>query len=348
MSWKECPDWNRKGIDLTPLTFSLYALRFHFGALDALFFPEGKSGNIVRGAFGNIFRRLVCWPGCRDARTCEHRSTCPYARVFEPSLLASGPSGMSDLPRPFVFRAAHLDGHRVPAGEAFFFDINLFDLQQPSIAYFVASFAQLAQEGLGPRRARAVLQRVTSVAPTPNKLVFDGPTHRLHEPVEPLVLDLAAKSESVRGLRVEFRTPTEIKGKDRVGSRPEFGSLFARVRDRLSALRGFYGEGPLTIDFRGMGERADAVRLARCDLRHVETERRSGHTGQVHPLGGFVGMVEYEGELAEFIPFLKAAEWTGVGRQTVWGKGAIRIISNRIDPRVQIWSSCVGTTEAPL
>ena len=28
-------------------------------------------------------------------------------------------------------------------------------------------------------------------------------------------------------------------------------------------------------------------------------------------------------ELARFLPWLQAAQWTGVGRQTVWGKGHI-------------------------
>jgi hypothetical protein len=56
-------------------------------------------------------------------------------------------------------------------------------------------------------------------------------------------------------------------------------------------------------------------------------ERRSSRTVQVHPLGGFVGGAEYEGELTEFLPWLQAACWTGVGRQTVWGKGALRITS---------------------
>ena len=77
-------------------------------------------------------------------------------------------------------------------------------------------------------------------------------------------------------LRIEFLTPTEIKGDDQVVARPEFGTLFARARDRVSALRGLYGEGPLPIDFRAMGERAAAVRMTRCDLRHVQGERRSG------------------------------------------------------------------------
>lgn len=310
---------------MTPPWFSLYPLRFQFSAVDRLFFPEGKASNIVRGAFGNIFRHLVCKPGCRDAYTCERRQTCPYARIFEPSMIVTGPSGMANPPRPFVFRASHLDGRWLGPGEEFFFDVNLFDTGQPSIAFFVASFAQLASEGLGPGRGRASLEKVTRVRPLPEQHVFDGKSRRFFDPIEPWRMDLTPGNARVDRIKVEFKTPTELKAGNQITTRPEFISLFARVRDRLSALRNLYGAGPLEIDFRAMGKRAEAVRLKRYEMRHVSIRRRSGRSGQVHPMGGFVGTAEYEGDLAEFIPFLKAAEWTGVGRQTVWGKGSIRV-----------------------
>ena len=86
-------------------------------------------------------------------------------------------------------------------------------------------------------------------------------------------------------MRVQFVTPTELKG----AARPEFPILFARLRDRISTLRALYGAGPLDIDFRAMGERAAQIRLSRCDLNWHSTERRSSRTGQTHPLGGFTG-----------------------------------------------------------
>ena len=61
------------------------------------------------------------------------------------------------------------------------------------------------------------------------------------------------------------------------------------------------------------------------ELRWKNWERRSGKTGQTHPLGGFVGLAEYQGDLAEFLPYLRAGSWTGVGRQTTWGKGHIEL-----------------------
>jgi hypothetical protein len=64
-------------------------------------------------------------------------------------------------------------------------------------------------------------------------------------------------------------------------------------------------------------------------FREVEYERRSARTGQSHSLGGFTGHAEYEGDLTEFVPWLEAAFWTGVGRLTVWGNGMMRIAIQR-------------------
>jgi hypothetical protein len=114
-----------------------------------------------------------------------------------------------------------------------------------------------------------------------------------------------------------------LKSGDRLAARPEFSILFARLRDRISTLSAIYGHGPLEIDFRAMGARAARVALSRCDLTWHSTERRSSRTGQNHPIGGFTGEAEYEGDLAEFLPYLRAGQWTGVGRQTVWGKGEL-------------------------
>ena len=146
---------------LAALTFEFYRFRFQFRSAGTLYFPPYKSGNIVRGAFGSIFRKLVCIPSCRDAKICDVRTTCPYARVFEPQAArGEGPSGLADWPRPFVFRASHLDGSTVRQGEAFHFDVHIFDVRDPALAYFVLAFAQLAREGLGPGRARADLAAV--------------------------------------------------------------------------------------------------------------------------------------------------------------------------------------------
>lgn len=310
------------------MTFSFYRLRFRFQALDSLHFPAGKTGNIVRGAFGLIFRRLVCSPDCPGASICERRHSCAYSRVFEPrSAHADAPSGLHDWPRPFVFRARNLDGCRIPPGEPLWFDVHLFDSVNPSIEHFVSSFAQLAGQGIGPRRGRARLVGVDQLDLHDRTVtsVFSVESGFSSQPILPSVLDLHSWPSAPPRVRVCFLSPTELKSDSRIVERPEFPALFGRLRDRVSTLRALYGEGPLPVDFRGLGERAALVRLVRTNIHGETVERRSGRTGQTHSIGGFVGEAEYEGELAEFLPYLAAGRWTGVGRQTVWGKGEIRV-----------------------
>lgn len=335
------------------LSLRVHPLRFSFIARDSLYFPTGKSSNILRGAFGTIFRRIACVPQCTSARTCEWRASCPYARLFEPSalslslrhavnrglqslslrhaenrgLIRTGPSGLADLPRPFVFRATHLDSATVAAGSPFHFDLNLFDLNENAIAYLVLAFAQLAREGLGPGRRRVELTAVSQldVNGEPAMALYDGGSLLLRQSANPLELSLEARAELVTRLRLCFVTPTELKSGQQLAARPEFSVVAARIRDRISTLRDLYGAGPLDIDFRAFGDRAALVRMSRCETQQVDVVRRSSRTGQTHSIGGFVGEAEYEGDLTEFVPYLRAAQWTGIGRQTVWGKGQVRV-----------------------
>ena len=259
--------------------FRLYPLRLTFLARAPLSFPPGSAANRLRGAFGAILHKLE------------------QAPMFAPSS-ESGPSGMADQPRPFVFRANHLDGRTIAPGETFHFDFHWFDLRRPSLDIVIRAFTELTRE--------AELRDVQGTD-------------------TPLQLCLDPAGDAVDHITIRFETPTELKSGGQAVERPEFGILAARVRDRISTLRALYDDGPLTIDFREFGERADHIRMTRCNIQHVEVSRRSSRTGQTHSLGGFVGEADYAGDLTEFVPYLRAAHWTGVGRQTAWGNGALAI-----------------------
>ncbi len=177
---------------------------------------------------------------------------------------------------------------RVEAGGEFSFGLNLFDPE-------------------GADRVVRAFERFVRVESVEGRQILR------------LSLESARRASRVR---VSFLTPTELKGADR----PEFGALFARLRDRISTLRELYQEGPLEIDFKAIAARAAQIKMTRCEIQRVESERVSRSTGARHSLGGFVGFAEYEGELGEFLPYLEIGRYTGVGRQTVWGKGEIHAV----------------------
>ncbi len=273
--------------------FRCHPLKVTLSAAGSLHFPTGTIGNILRGGLGAALRICWCHPDCPGARLCSRRGECEYALIFEPDANQASPSGFRDLPRPFVIRARNLDGLTIPPREPFHFALHLFD---PNI-----------REAIARSLAKLRLAELVSL-----------------EALEPVPIDLQSAPEA-KAVRVRFLSPTELKTGNGLAHAPEFPILLARIRDRLSTLSALYSGGPLGIDFRGMAARAQDVRMTRCSIQRVEAFRTSGKTGQKHSIGGFTGEAEYEGNLAEFLAFLLAAKWTGVGRQTVWGKGEIAV-----------------------
>jgi len=278
------------------MTFNFHACRFSFLARDSIRFPAVVPANVLRGGFGLMLRRVACSCGA----SASHGADCTYARFFEPEALTGGPSGLRDHPRPFVFRARSLDGRTIAAGEPFEFGMNVFETRYQVHPLLEKAFVELAAEGLGPTRGRAELA---------------GTDQR------PVSLDLTPSTESIDRAIVSFLTPTELKG----AGNPEFAVLFARIRDRISTLRALYGAGPLDIDFQSMAARAAQITMVRCHIADGVASRYSSRTGQRHQLNGFTGEAEYTGPLDEFLPYLSAAQWTGVGRQTGWGKGELSV-----------------------
>jgi hypothetical protein len=268
------------------LHFRLYALRFHFVAQGQLRFPAGSAANAIRGGLGAALRKLT------------RPNEDAYSRLFEPAR-GTGPSGLADRPRPFVLRTAHLDGSVIPQGAGFEFGVNLFDLRPGGVEQLEAGFAQWAG-------VEAKLTHVEGAA-------------------APIELPLDPAPEPVSRVVVRFLTPTELKGAGDEHDLPPFELLAARIRDRISTLGALYGDGPLPIDFRAFAERAARVRTGGGAVRQLIVQRRSRRTGQTHSLGGFIGEVEYSGDLTEFLSYLRVAAFTGVGRQTVWGKGEISV-----------------------
>lgn len=202
-------------------------------------------------------------------------------------------------PRPFVFRAAHLAGTIIEASGEFWFVVHVFDTEL--VELLIEAFAEIATEGLGAKRSRLVL--------------LNCHRERVEVPLAP--------GQTAAEASVEFVTPTELKQNGRLAEKPSFSILMSLIRTRLLNLGGSHGDtlgGPWL-------DTANAVRMTRLKLKHIAATRFSSRTGQEHPLGGFIGSVTYEGDLTGFVPYLKAAQHTGVGRQTTWGKGELRVRS---------------------
>lgn len=299
-------------------------LRFSFVAERPVYFPEGKAGNVLRGALGTILRRIVCVPHCRDAEDCPE-TDCAFRRVFAPKL-ERGPSGLADPPRPFVLRAPHLDGLRIAEGRVFSFDLHLFSQDREALPLMVLAMRQAFVAGLGPGRAPVRLERVDQLGENglPAEPVYAGGGILKSEPRFLTIFDDVCPAVCER-LMLRYATPTALKHDGRIlRDQAPFAVLWGRLRDRLSALRLVYGVGPFALEeFAQLNAVAATVQVLERELSWTEISRRSARTGQTHPLEGFTGTVAYAGDLRRFVPWLRAGYWAGIGKHCVWGQGRV-------------------------
>src|SRR2546427_1965310 len=100
--------------------FEIYRLRFELVPVDSVILPRDNKANVIRGAFGTIFKQLCCGSVCQSCRDCPLRAGCAYADIFEPSpppdscrLSATRTSrvlscfGRRQIPRHDMVRANH-------------------------------------------------------------------------------------------------------------------------------------------------------------------------------------------------------------------------------------------------
>lgn len=316
--------------------------RFNLVPEQPLQVPALNKGNMLRGGFGHAFRRLCCIPECKDPKTCPLPAACPYKAVFEPSPPVNSDrlSKNQDIPRPFVFRAPQTTQSLFQKGEPFEFELVLIGRALDSLPYFVLSFRELANEGLGLNRAKCILERVEQVGVSSNRSELPPPERKLIYSADDQIFRANASTsaesfvnsrlrefhasngkQSTQNITIRFLAPTFLRADGETIREPEFQHIFKRLRDRINALGTFFGDGPLDLDFRGLGERAEGVRTVSAQIDWVERFRTSSKTRQRHELSGFIGEASYEGELSEFFPWLALGELVHVGKHAAWGNG---------------------------
>ena len=237
------------------------------------------------------------------------------ARGLRPPVRAGQPTGASSQRLRRLAAAFHfagrttLDGRTVPQGGRFCFDVHIFDLRPAVLSLFPRGIRAVRRPGDRSRHGRVALS---------------GPSRWIWRTrPDPCRERRAAGHRSRRrpgagGSRVgvRFLSPTELKSEG-PWLRGRNLRFFSPGCATASARCGRYTAPARWRSISAaMGERAAAIRMSRCDVQWEKVERKSGRTGQVHPLGGFTGSAEYEGELAEFLPWLRAARgWGWAGRR---------------------------------
>lgn len=310
--------------------------RFTLRALEPLHLPPYK-GSALRGGFGQTLKRLTCFNPSACATKCQLGNDCVYGYLFETAVPPEAEvlSKNESIPRPFVIEPP-LDRQELYAvDDRLNFHVVLFGRAIAYLPYFVLTFQQLGNAGLGRRleslegrRGRYALEAVWALGPDEAIPVFDAGSGQLRS-VElsagPETWMQLASAWSADRLTVEFLTPTRLRHDDRwVSAGPPFPALVKALLSRLSSLAYFHGGVRWETDFRGWIDRAAEVNLAQATTTWVDWERYSGRQQQRIEMGGLVGTATYTGDLAPYRPLLALGELLHVGKGTVFGNGWLR------------------------
>src|SRR3990172_6721043 len=302
---------------------TLHFAKFNFTAhaRDTILLPPYK-GSTFRGGFGNTFKRVVCIRSNKDCDTCLLRDRCIYLYIFEtpPPAETAVMRKYETAPHPFVIEPFEDTRTTFEPGEPLSFGLVLIGKAIDHLPYFIYTFEELGNSGIGKGRGRYILDAVHTLGDS-SEQIYSSQERKLKGPVQPLTV-----SESSGGnghtLSLSFLTPTRIVYEDHLVDHPEFHMMIRNLLRRIAHLSYFHCEGDSSeFDFRGFIQRAMAVTIKEKSIEWYDWERYSARQDTRMKLGGFVGDITFEGDLAEFIPYLQAGEHVHIGKGTSFGLG---------------------------
>ena len=296
-------------------------------ALDVINLPAYK-GSTLRGGFGNAFKKVVCAIKNKDCDECMLKAKCIYSYVFE-----TPPSENSEIlrkyekaPHPFIIEPPLEQKRLYNPGETLTFNLILIGKAIDYLPYFIYTFEELGKIGIGKGRGKYEIKEVSfdgkEMYNSSDKQLKSFPSH-LQSISNVLTQNPAPVSfkQGSKLITLNFLTPSRIVVNEDLVVDLEFHHLIRSLLRRISTLSYFHFGERLNLDFRGLIKRAQEVKMKDRTTRWYDWERYSARQDIRMKMGGFIGKVSFEGELNEFIPFVKLGELLHVGKGTSFGLG---------------------------
>lgn len=127
-------------------------------------------------------------------------------------------------------------------------------------------------------------------------------------------------------ITLNFITPARIIVNEDLVVDLEFHHLIRSLLSRISTLSYFHHGKRMEIDFKGLIERASRIRAKERNTKWYDWERYSAKQDTKMKMGGFIGKVTFEGDLNEFLPFIRLGEIIHAGKGTSFGLGKYEIM----------------------
>lgn len=273
-------------------------------------------GSTIRGGFGSVFKRIVCIAKGTDCRDCILKDKCVYSYIFESP---GEDARYTYIPHPFVIEPPFFVEKAV---RSFHFNLILFGNAIEYLPYFIYTFEELGNTGLGRQRIKYRIKEITSKEMS----VYDGKTKVLQNPPVPITgkgieKRVSSYKGSIKRFTLEFITPARIKQSGRFTDKLDFAILFKNLVRRVAVLSRYHCKEEWDFDITVTYD----VRTTESNLFWIDIERYSSRQKARMKMGGVMGEITLEGDLTPLLPLFKLGEYTHIGKATAFGLGKYEI-----------------------
>jgi hypothetical protein len=293
--------------------------RIHFTAREPITFPSFP-GAAFRSAFGAALRRTCCTmrdQGCQD---CMLNTSCVYAMIFETRAVHVQFPGyqLSDFPRPFVMTPQFPCASPLKKNDPFYCDLILMGRAIEYLPYFVYAFETIGKSGIGQNRGKYWISHINDR--TDETIIFDGPSRQFTGTPQTRNMSEIRADTFDQPLKLTFVTPTRIKDQNCLTHALTFELLIKNLLRRLRLLAQTTAT-EWTLDYSNILDQAKQVQTVHSNLYWYDWQRYSVRQRRSMKLGGFMGEISFEGDLATFLPFIEIGQYIHVGKACTFGLG---------------------------
>lgn len=329
--------------------FQCSILRVRYLPLEDLTLHKHPS-MILRGNLGNQLLETSCLHqgNCKSDGQCQQPYDCCYGKLFQTNV----PQNSSVLrhqqsaPRPFVFdfpewilekdEAATKRSYDYSPDKPLEFNLILFGQALEYLTHIIFALDQFGRRGLydkaRDKRVPIILEQVDSLDAlddSQGKRLFSGAVKKIFDSLQVLnakawLRDLPQENDSY-AVHIRFLSPTQLKYKKRLLSKPSLEALVRGLLRRLMSLSYVHCQTELDIDAKALIALSEKALEKSSNIQTSFLGHYSKRQRQSVYLGGFYGTITFDNVVASLLPLLRLGELVHVGKSTVYGLGKMKV-----------------------
>jgi hypothetical protein len=294
-------------------------------------------GSTFRGVFGQTLKKIVCALKKKNCAECLLNENCVYFFVFETpdkKNKLSVKKRIASPPHPYVIEPPLTDQTNFSVGDSFKFNLLLFGKANDYLPYFIYTFDQIGEKGIGKRstnfRGKFILKEVSSS----DQILYSYQDKKIKGDYQLQELTLknfvSPSTTQIEEVELSLLTPLRVKFQNQLlktngNVTLPFHILTRTMLRRVASLFNYYDDGEPPLDYRQLIEKARMIEIKQSSLKWYDWRRYSNRQDQTMLIGGIVGDISYQGNITDFFPLLRFSELVHLGKQTSFGLGKIEI-----------------------